>query len=393
MERSADAIVIGGGVAGSTAAYHLARTARSVLLLEKEREPHHKVCGEFISPEAVPLLHEMGIDLDRLGASLIDRCRLYSDRFSSPVSLPAPARGLSRFALDEALLARAEEQGARLHRGIQVAGFHKDPASPRFRVTTPQGDFFSNVLYVATGKHDLKSVHLRQGKGRAMVGFKIHLRLSPENQPEFKTQIGLFFYKGGYAGISPVEEGRSNLCFILEKRIVRNLGGRFESVLGYLQSRNRSLKKVLKDAEWLWLKPVVVGYIPYGYLYRPDPHLRQIDHETGIFYLGDQTAVIPSFTGEGISIALWTAKLAASGGSSGGFISEAEFYRRTREAFGSNIDLGIWMHRLLSLPGFLDLVVGFNRWFPQTGNLIFQKTRPPLFPVSESIGEKSTPQI
>ncbi len=60
--NSVENLVIGGGLAGSMAAMRLAAANREVLLLEKEREPHHKVCGEFLSAEAIHYLRQAGIE-------------------------------------------------------------------------------------------------------------------------------------------------------------------------------------------------------------------------------------------------------------------------------------------------------------------------------------------
>ena len=55
-----DAAVVGAGPAGSAAAILLARAGRKVLLVEKDTFPRHKVCGEFLSSDALPLLERLG---------------------------------------------------------------------------------------------------------------------------------------------------------------------------------------------------------------------------------------------------------------------------------------------------------------------------------------------
>ena len=72
--RKIDNLVIGGGLAGSMLAIRLAAAGRSVTLLEKERAAHHKVCGEFLSPEAVEYLRQAGVEPLALGAATIRRC-------------------------------------------------------------------------------------------------------------------------------------------------------------------------------------------------------------------------------------------------------------------------------------------------------------------------------
>ena len=69
-------LVIGGGLAGAMVALRLAAAGRDVLLIEKERGAHHKVCGEFLSPEAVAYLRQAGVDPLHLGATPISKLRI-----------------------------------------------------------------------------------------------------------------------------------------------------------------------------------------------------------------------------------------------------------------------------------------------------------------------------
>ena len=107
IDRREDVVIVGGGPAGAAAACILASAERPVLLIERDAEPRHKVCGEFLSIEAQTYLAHLGIDLDALGASRISRLRLARERRLTEVGLPFTARGLSRRVLDDALLQRA----------------------------------------------------------------------------------------------------------------------------------------------------------------------------------------------------------------------------------------------------------------------------------------------
>ena len=102
-----DNLVIGGGLAGSMVAIRLASAGRQVTLLEKESAAHHKVCGEFLSPEAVEYLNQVGINPLDLGAATIRFVRLSSKQRAVETALPFTALSLSRFILDEALLSSA----------------------------------------------------------------------------------------------------------------------------------------------------------------------------------------------------------------------------------------------------------------------------------------------
>src|SRR5579859_2992821 len=113
-------LVIGGGLAGSMVAMRLAAAGREVVLIEKEREPHHKVCGEFLSGEAIHYLRQAGIEPVDLGAHPIQRVRLHSGARNVAARLPFTALSLSRRILDESLLVKAQEAGCAVSRGASV---------------------------------------------------------------------------------------------------------------------------------------------------------------------------------------------------------------------------------------------------------------------------------
>src|SRR5215472_8301298 len=109
MRRGCECLVVGGGLAGSMAALRLAQAGRDVLLVERELGPHAKVCGEFLSAEAVDYLRAAGVEPISMGAARIEKLRLAAGRKTVETRLPFPALSLSRTVLDEALLARAEQ--------------------------------------------------------------------------------------------------------------------------------------------------------------------------------------------------------------------------------------------------------------------------------------------
>ena len=99
-----EAIVVGGGLAGSAFAIELARQGRPVVVLEKTTGAHHKVCGEFLSAEAQALLARLGLDVWQLGARPAGWLGLEFGGRNERLRLPFRGAGLSRFLLDQALL-------------------------------------------------------------------------------------------------------------------------------------------------------------------------------------------------------------------------------------------------------------------------------------------------
>jgi flavin-dependent dehydrogenase len=114
----------------------------------------------------------------------------------------------------------------------------------------------------------------------------------------------LTLYSGGYGGIQPVEDGIANFCCVVQQRYFARACLRWESLIAKMQQDCPHLAMRLEGAQPLLDKPIAITHIPYGYIRRAT--------EDGLYCIGDQATVIPSFTGDGISIALHTARRAAA---------------------------------------------------------------------------------
>jgi flavin-dependent dehydrogenase len=132
----------------------------------------------------------------------------------------------------------------------------------------------------------------------------MYFRLAPSQAAELARASELMLYPGGYGGIQPVEGGIANLCWVVQQPYLARAGNRWENFLAKMQQDCPHLAMRLAGAEPLLTKPIAITHIPYGFLRRTT--------ENGLYCIGDQAAVIPSFTGDGISIALHTARCAAT---------------------------------------------------------------------------------
>ena len=176
-----EALILGGGVAGCAASIALARNGRSVTLIEREPTPRHKVCGEFLSGEALEDLHALGIDVASLGAVPINYVRLAASRRAAEAPLPFPAASLTRKALDTALIAAAIAAGVRVERGRSVQSLNRATGNV-WRATLDDGTIYeAPTAFLATGKHDLRG-HGRPKDPNQWVGFKMYYRVcSPDD--------------------------------------------------------------------------------------------------------------------------------------------------------------------------------------------------------------------
>lgn len=288
-------------MAGCAASIALARSGRPVTLIEREVAPRHKVCGEFLSGEALEDLSALGIDVASLGAVPINLVRLAAARRAAEAPLPFPAASLTRKALDTALIARAIDAGVRIERGRTVQTLART-ADNLWRATLDDGTTReAPTAFLATGKHDLRG-HARPEDPQRWVAFKMYFRLAPAQAAELARASELMLYPGGYGGIQPVEDGIANLCCVVQQRFLERVGYRWENFLAKMQRDCPHLAMRLAGAQPLLDKPIAVTHIPYGFI--------RSTTENGLYCIGDQAAVIPSFTGDGISIALHTARCA-----------------------------------------------------------------------------------
>jgi flavin-dependent dehydrogenase len=311
----ADAMVVGGGIAGSALAARLAGAGREVVLIEREAGPVDKVCGEFLSREAGLYLAALGVDLASLGAVPIDTVRLCERDHTITVALPFSAWSLSRRVLDEALLERAKAAGATLLRGCKVndLSFRGTEWVAKLDEARVQR---ASAAFLATGKHDLRGHRRPAGMQDDLLAFKLHWQLAPEQAAALVGHVELILFDGGYAGLQPIEGGLANLCLLVRRARFLELGARWPNLLAAMQAESPHLEMRLTEARACWDRPLALSAIPYGHVQR---------HAAGPWRLGDQAAVIPSFSGDGMSIALHSAELASSIYLSGG---SAESYQR-----------------------------------------------------------------
>jgi flavin-dependent dehydrogenase len=325
-------LVVGGGLAGPAAAIWLARAGRPVALWDRERTPAHKICGEFLSWEAQRWLAELGIDLDALGAVAIDRVRLVTARRTAVGRLGFTARSVTRRILDAAMLEAAAAAGAGVERGITVREVLADGT-----VVAPHGAARPETLFVATGKHNLRGVG-RDGAGTLnhQLGFKAYFRLTPAQRAALSGHVELILFQGGYAGLQMVEREAANLCFLVSPDRWKRLGGDFAALIADLSAEVPHLGERLAGALPLLDRPLAISGVPYGFLHRPSVP------EPG-WRLGDQAAVIPSFTGDGMSLALHSARLATTALLTGG--GQAAYYRRLARDVGGAVSRATWLQR------------------------------------------------
>ncbi|MGQ9426405.1 NAD(P)/FAD-dependent oxidoreductase [Gilvimarinus sp. F26214L] len=359
-----ESLVIGGGPGGAAAAIQLARQGRPVRLLERSRGLHHKVCGEFISWEAAAYLAELGVDLQALGALPIQRLHLISAGDELEVPLPFPAWSLSRKVLDGALLEQAEYAGAQVDRGCAARDL--DRRNGEWRVRTGAGELRAGSVFLATGKHELRNWRRAPDRETDLIGLKMHMRLSRQQTMKLRGAVELYVFAQGYGGLELVEDEVANFCVLVSKRLYQSCTLKWPVLLEHLRGNCPRLRARLMDAESLWPRPLAVAGVPYGYQAQgPAPD--------GLFRIGDQAAVIPSFAGDGIAMALHSAFLAAKVHCSDGGASA--YQREAHRHFRGPVRNARLFSALLAAHSSRRAMFLLGRWWPSLARSAARRMR------------------
>ncbi|MBV7255573.1 FAD-dependent monooxygenase [Pacificimonas sp. WHA3] len=341
---SLDQLVIGGGPAGAMLAAGLAQQGKSVTLLEGTGGAHHKVCGEFLSWEACAALRGEGVDIDGLDGAPIDRLRMIHGDRAAETHLPGTALGISRYRLDEALLSHAAARGARVRRGTMVRAFEGGQAR------LSDGDVLAAArTWLATGKRELRGTARAIGAQAVtdgLTGFKLHVRLAPADRDAIARTIELHRFGGGYAGLQPIEDGKANLCLLAKEEIAR---GGWDGVRAHLALSAPRLFARLDRAEALFEKPLAIARVPYGFV---------SNAAQAPVRIGDQLAVIHSFTGDGMAIAITSGIAAARLSGHDDAHLMRQLARRTR----GPVARAAWIYAHLSEGGFALRTVQAFPW-------------------------------
>nr|WP_046863167.1 FAD-dependent monooxygenase [Microvirga massiliensis] len=369
IERSREEVlIVGGGPAGSAAACMLGARGRIPLLIEREAAPHDKVCGEFLSAEAQQYLDDLGVDLEAMGASRIVSVRLFHDNKKAQCDLPFTARGLSRRTLDEALLERALTENCRIDRGVRVRTIEPSPGGMS---ATTDGDhrIEAGTLFLATGKHDVRGVNRpRCGTLNDLIGFKSYVVLKSSQQSALDGAVEIHLFPGGYAGLQMIDGGRAGLCLVVSRGRFEQIGKTWPTLLAYLWVTCPVLEERLEGSVGLADRPLSVFQVPYGFLHRPGP-----SDPDGLFRIGDQVGVIPSFTGNGVAIALHTGTLAATVLLQSG--TSRLFHKIVRSDIRVSISLASFLNRVNRWPGGQRVLISTCQSWPSAMGLLTSLTR------------------
>ena len=289
-----DLVVAGGGPAGTSTAITAARLGARVLLLERGRFPREKVCGEFVSPEALGLLRSLLRDCGDAQAMLgsapqIREARVFAGEECLEFPLPSAAVSISRVDLDAALWRAAEAAGVEARPAVAVEEIQEGAT---FSVATSAGDFSAKSVVDSSGRWSNLNPAAERRPGAAQrwqwLGIKAHF--TEDGTP---PSSDLYFFDGGYCGVQPARDGQVNACAMVRSDRARSLPEVFV-LHPRLLERSRGWRQA---TETVVTAPLV---------FRRPRSLR-----SGVLLAGDSAGFLDPFAGDGISAALHSGALAA----------------------------------------------------------------------------------
>jgi len=279
------------------------------------------VCGEFFSPE-------IQAELDRLGAwdafqaagpARIERMRLCFGSREKTSLLPEAAWGLSRHTFDFLLFQRALDLGAVVNGESRVppevtACGRKLDASPR---------------------------------GRRLFGFKAHFEGLAGDAVE------LFFFRGCYVGVAPIEGGRTNVCGLGPEDVLKRFDFDFDAVMNQSAALAERLRPLTRAMKWISTGPL---------------QYRQTFDKSASYLAGDALSFVDPFTGSGLLSAVKTGSLAGVAAARGE--SAEEYSMRCRAALRKPFEISAIFRKAIG-SGWADRLIGLV-----PARTLFALTRP-----------------
>lgn len=346
----------------------------NTLLIEKKSYPFHRVCGEYISNEVKPFLERMDLFPEHIKTSKLSRFKLSDIKGNlAEVELPLGGFGVSRYRLDEFLYQKALNAGVEVKTKTEVNDIRFN--ENEFTVSLKTGESLTSEFVInAYGKRSkLDKVFDRDFIKRKspFLGVKYHAKVDFP-----KDVIGLYNFKGGYCGVSHVEDDKVNICYLSRRENLKGYGGIAEMEKAILY-QNPILEKILENAEMLFEKPEVINEISFE---------KKDSVENHMLMAGDTAGLITPLCGNGMAMAIHSGYLASTsiinfyqGQLRNRHEVESEYSTVWKKNFSKRLWVGRKTQNLFGNQMRAGLSVGFVRNFPSLAKKLIQQTHGDVF--------------
>lgn len=314
-EHRASVAIVGGGPAGAATATHLARAGIDVLVVDSQRFPRFKACGEFISPQCLPLLKELGsFDAVRdLGAravkgmELVGHGRAARGRFVDIGRARAPfdyGWAVRREKFDQALLDGARAAGARVIEGLRMRELLRDErgAVLGFEARGAGGESVRVRADWTLGADGLRSPVARalgvRREGRGLRRMALTTRYTGAVHDEWAR---IHFFDDGYFAFAPVDGGALSVNLVLSMQAFERQALPRDAAFEHWVERAPAVAEILRPARRI---DPIRGVGPLS----ASTTKQTFD---GAALVGDACGYVDPMTGEGVFFALQGAALLA----------------------------------------------------------------------------------
>jgi flavin-dependent dehydrogenase len=267
-----------------------------VTVIEKNSYPKHKVCGEYISNEVLPYLSWLDLKISELQPTAINKLQ-FSTLNGKVINseLPLGGFGVSRYALDLFLYEKAIANGCLI---VQDTAENIVFNDTHFTITTSNNKVFeSEIVIGAFGKRSNVDQKLNRDfiqKKSSWLAVKAHYSGDFPND-----LVGLHNFKGGYCGVSKVENNKINICYLADYDTFKQYKN-IEEYQDNVVSRNPQMRSIFDNCSLLFDKPITISQISFS---------KKEAVENHILMIGDTAGLIHPLCGNGMAMAIHSAKI------------------------------------------------------------------------------------
>ena len=297
-----DAAIIGGGLAGLALAIQLAKEDFTVIVIEKETYPFHRVCGEYISFECWNFLEGIGYPLSDMDLPVIKTLQVSAPNGKMVThALTLGGFGISRYKIDAELALIARHSGVLLHENEKVNSVAFNTSG--FTLQTAAATIKAKCVVAAFGKRSNLDVKWKRwftrqknNKINNYIGVKYHI------QTEFAGDlIALHNFENGYCGISKIEENKFCLCYLTTAENLQRSDNSIKKMEQEILQQNPFLSHIFSSATILYEQPLTISQISFAKKSQVNDH---------VLLIGDAAGMVTPLCGNGMSMALHGSKIA-----------------------------------------------------------------------------------